>query len=325
LNEEVTQPEMEEEVWRGKNKKRDTKKHPRMSTPLHGLHGIPWGGNLTLADTTIRMSNTCSFDNVLFIIYAMHKTEQQFSNFIINLQLCGDKSAKSLVKIFRNLDSANFDRAKTRCVLDLIKDFPVSRNPRTGEALPSPLLSGNFYGSEETILNAIAHFVTVVETRNCPNPLCQLPKTGQEIHPSSDMGWDVRNPTSLAFALNNGITGRCVGTSNGKQKCRERNVRTAYKFKDDQPPPFIAFTIPFQQGKDASLENTIPQFQTILNQKYRTFAYTLNTGAHYLTVFCRPDRKMFLFDGLHPNTLPEYKPLNKHSVSTIFLIKADES
>ncbi len=61
---------------------------------------IPWGGTINMDGVSVHITNTCSFDNVVFVLYALYKTVLQVHDCILNLRSVGDMAAKILIKSF---------------------------------------------------------------------------------------------------------------------------------------------------------------------------------------------------------------------------------
>jgi len=63
--------------------------------------------------TLMKVTNTCSFDDILYVMYVTFRTEPSINMYITNLRVTGDQIAGLLVKFFGKLDSRNFVKAKT--------------------------------------------------------------------------------------------------------------------------------------------------------------------------------------------------------------------
>ena len=71
-NRDVEIPEEENEVW---NKERPVvPKNTKAPFIIQGMNLIPWGGTISSDGVSIPVVNTCSFDNIFFVLYALFKT-----------------------------------------------------------------------------------------------------------------------------------------------------------------------------------------------------------------------------------------------------------
>lgn len=319
---EVPIPESSTEFWKRKPSSMKKGKSNSAPTILHSLARMPWGGTIRKeidgVQTAWKVTNTCSFDNHLTILYSLYRTNKQVADFINNSCMIGNRVCKNLCKIYNYMDKGNYEMAKTVCVYEIMQ-YPRIRN-KDGVYMPGPLETGDFYGSEEIFLQNISPLIRVTKTTRCPSTTCTANIT-EIVNPMLGM-WDLVNPLSLSFYLNNGRYEPCTAGSNSFGKCKETNVKTVFAWTNDGPPPFIAFNLPLVQLINPALESSLPKRQNILGSRYTLYAYTLLSRGHYFTIFM-VGSKFYKYDGLYPKTLVDYQQENKYPLSSVYLVLED--
>jgi len=151
---EADEPERSQESW-----KRPQKSPPRkITTPLHSLPRIPFGGHMMYQSASVDLLNTCNMDTILQTLYYLFKTNETVESFFRHHQAANTKNSASLITIFRQIDSSNWPVVRHVSITQLLRNIP-------------PVVKGkmDLYGSEERLLDTFAHFLPVTEHIDCPN------------------------------------------------------------------------------------------------------------------------------------------------------------
>jgi len=139
-------------------------------------------------------------------------------------------------KVFRYLDSERFDEAKTVFATRIVGEIPRGR--LEGRWAPSPLESGDFFGSEEPYANVFSQFLNFEESWGCPDVNCNRVKKQNVI--AGDFVFD--NAASLAYIINKGETRNCNGRI-GDFQCNSEKISVEFNFPHNDPLPLIIFTL----------------------------------------------------------------------------------
>jgi hypothetical protein len=137
---------------------------------------------------------------------------------------------------------------------------------------------------------------------------------------------DLENPDTLSVRLNYGTDEDCVGTVEGDAQGKSgypcaAKVHTTYEFVGKSPTPFICYTMPWSRDPK---EDSLLRRYNILGESYRLFAYTLNIRERNHFVAIIMDKGMrFRYDDLRTEDLTPYTAENRHTVSSVFLIRED--
>jgi hypothetical protein len=256
---------------------------PHAPNVLHALFRLPWGGKAIIMKETVGITNTCSFDCLLYITYCMYKTEAQVRDFLDNSSSV-EPITNALVKVFKAMDSQDATNAKSICINKIIKYVPkMDENGR-------PQFNRNavnFHGSEESVTGALAQLFEVIEYNRCSNSDCNtnfspnhVPGgernirsmiTEQSINPG--IALPLKNPSQFAFTLNNGRREPCPGTVGGDDEgilgtpCTSK-IRSKFRFGKSGAPPFIVYCLALSLNEsNKPREDAIPMKDTILGEQ----------------------------------------------------------
>lgn len=289
-------PEDSQESWRAR--KQDPlpsqKQNEIFLTPR-----IPWGGSITYQGEIIKIFNTCSFDNQMYILNNLINMRPQVRSYINLYRQNGEISAKLIFKMCTLLENNRFDEAKKIVVEDILsmKD--------------SEIRTGNMFGSEERFLSRISNYVRLIKYHDCPNLHCEIPKI-YDVYPIT--AFFIRNVEDFSLQYNLKRTSKCDFGPCGAQ------VEIHYEFPRNTAPPFLVFNV----GKSSEFRDSkVPRKEIILGHMYHLFAYTLSTGSHFYTILYS-NGQCYKYDGLKPaNLQPHNEGIVKHTVSTIWMTKAE--
>jgi len=139
------------------------------------------------------------------VLYALFKNVVQVHDYMLDLRSVGDSAAKTLIRVFHELDRNIIKTVKTLAVKNLIEKYPRQRFG--GEWRGNALEGADFHGSEDGVLQRLFDWFEIAQTSNCPNPICNVYKGDKTIHPGKEQIFpEVLTPTTFAFILSKGYT-----------------------------------------------------------------------------------------------------------------------
>lgn len=254
--------------------------------------------------------------------------------FFTNEVAAGDDLAEQFKKMFCAMDQEDAE-LKSICISKILNQGQQSLE------LSECVRTGDFWGSEERFVQAIASYFKVLRCRECPIIGCS---SNYEVHEgqrirtceqvvSPALGMDLVNLSQFARILNGGMSSPCVGTLDGDeagtkgQKCKAKNVHITYKPLSCRMGPIAVYVLPLIVGgggpKECNIEDQqhllgrfcTPYFRTerksndknnfcLTGTNYKTVAYTLFKSYHFVAVI-RYGQKWFRYDELKSDRLVE--------------------
>jgi len=305
LNASGPNPETEKESW----KKKGPASYGFNITPslLCRLPRIPWGGHVTYDGITVKLYNTCSFDNILQTFYFLFKTNdkvRQFLNLMVSELHC--EITKNFLAIFDAIDAEDFPEVR-RLLLQAILHKPVSNlRLEMVDGNNKSRRNGDMYGSEFVALETLAHYVQMDRFTKCNNRACPV-QSVQSINPMTTMP----SKTLQAFFLAMSKSGTTVMCDACDVHCK-----ITYSWGLKGPAPFVAIDLPTGSTKENMLKY---KKVNILGVPYTIAAYTLYSAerGHFYSIL-KFSNKWYKYDGKFPETLDTYQPRNVDTVSTLW-------
>jgi hypothetical protein len=290
-------PEVASETW--KDKHNSQPKTTKEESYLHAIPRMPYGGAISFTQTgrTVTLRNTCNIDNILQIFFTLFRTNDSIKEFLALLNEFQVTHSAQMLTIFRHMERGDWNLARKIAVVHIME---MTENELTKAG-------GNMYNSEEFFLKCISHFLTVVQSIDCPNSKCKVPKESV-LFPMKDI--IIRTPSELAEIMKVDATQTvCAGCN-----CNQTEIR--YSWPDGTSPPMFCFPIAQVEGEYVT-EDMVVSTYNLIDVKYEIFAYTVNYNDHYSAVFVLKNKK-YIYDGTKSDNLHKHIPFGTgHKISTV--------
>lgn len=314
-------PELTQEQF-----KRATGKTTRtIAERILSLHVLPWGGIFRRGNYNPMLINTCTFDNMLYILYVMHKETEAGKTFFANAVDLDDSIGTALAGIKRYLDAKNYDKVKTIWLESCDQnELPT----RTGSSIAKDIATRkpvlDCFGAEDDYsLIPMANVFPIKAAYRCRNKNCENNGKTCNVRQKSCIAFSHKN-MDLALQKAHDI----VVADNTKCSACQHVCTRQYGFFEDKPLPVIYFHL----NPTADLNSSFTQLVTddIVNRKahtqikvfgkpYELFAFTVHHGIHFHTVFNCPAVK---YDGFLNENVVE---TDSNRVSTLWYIEKPQT
>lgn len=304
-------PENPKEYW---NKEKHRAKL-YVQTSIHNMYLVKWGVDIYLKDeygnsNKIELTNSCSIDNSIQILYSLFKFNDNAEIFIRN-HSTNNMPAKIFIKMCQHLENRNCSKAKALWMENVLK-----MTPNKGII--------DIYGNEcAQFMEFFGEFYKMARKIECEDSNCE----NNRIYSLSMSALIFPDTDDMLEKLNNTSYCNCVYTS-----CRKL-CKKEY-FWEGEPPPFFSYEIPRrtnQKKKEKKEEKEeiekidvreaqIPYEQIICGQAYQLYALTLFEHQHFTTIFF-DGKNRFEYNGRPTPTFVPHIISKTARVSSVWLIK----
>ena len=272
------------------NKITNNEDEKRINLEINNLknHVPKWGANITYKNQKVFLSNTCTIDNFLFAFWVLYKADNNFLDLQMNDQ------SKTIIRIVKNIDKLNWDKAREIWVNEIMKynEDPINN-------------SISLFGSDRErfysfLHNFQQHSVFQICRQNCDANNTMIYKDSVEI---------AFQKKKSKVELFSGISGRC-------SICKSfltSNIRFQKK------PSFIFVQSAYQR----IFIHEIPKILTIDGLKYRFLCSTVYKPGHFVSIFDL-NGQFFLIDDLDQSvrSLPPFNQnIRKKNKQTNYFYK----
>lgn len=318
---ELYHPELSQEHFKIVPRKTNS----TLAERIINLHVLPWGGTFKRGNYKPILINTCTFDNMLYILYVMNKETEAGKTFFTNAEDLDAAIGTALAGVKRNLDAKNYDRVKTIWLECCNQDeLPT----RTGSTIAKDIADKKpvldcFGGEDDYSLIPMSNVFPIKAAYRCRNSNCVNKGKICNVRTKSCISFSHKN-MDLALQKAHDI----VPADNTKCDACQHVCTRQHGFFDDKPLPIVYFHLNPTTDSNSSFTQLVTD-DIVLRKRhteiklfgkpYELFAFTVHHGIHFHTVFNCPAVK---YDGMLNANVVE---LESHRISTLWYMEKRET
>jgi len=275
-------PEKKDEKWGAKKDRQYAR--TRNETVLSTMHLIPWSGYVNIHMQRVRITNTCTIDNHMQILFALYLFKPRIKQFLIERGQNSEVGG-AVVEVLQDLTREDVSSAREKWVNILFAErvnISVKRNVL------------DLYGSDQDMfLDHIASWFPIVQTDNCVIQNCPFSATILTTMLGIDPHYTCQEFLNI---INTERQRKC-------RRCKGNSTRS-YAWGDDGPPRLFCYVnyspSPGNTSRYSHPRNAVPKTQNIMGAMYDVFAvvYFSPVRKHYMAVFYHDDLEL-LYDGMY--------------------------